>query len=138
MTPIDREDISALASALDSVVDEIDGLVDRLTLWKIPNPTQQMVELVKHLLDCAKEVQYIIPKIRNLKNTEDIIRHTRNIDRFEHDADTIYRNAVAQLFESGDPIHILKMKEVYEKLEDSVDLCVDVADIVEDIILKNK
>jgi uncharacterized protein Yka (UPF0111/DUF47 family) len=64
------------------------------------------------------------------------LRSHENIKKYEHDADKIYRKAIAELFETNDPIEIIKLKEVYDNLEESLDKCQDVADIVEDISLK--
>ena len=75
-------------------------------------------------------------RLRNFKSASDLIDHCRNISKYEHDADAIYRTAIAELFESTDPIEIIKVKEIYEILEGALDRCADVADTFEDIALK--
>lgn len=137
ITPIDREDISALASAIDSVLDSIDGAADRFLLFKIQKPTQYMIEVCNYIHKAVTEIQFVVSKIRNLKNVEDLLKHCRQIDVYEHDADIIYRAAIAELFEGRDAVHIMKLKEIYETLEDAVDKCIDVVDVVEDIVIKN-
>ncbi len=137
VTPIDREDISALASAIDSVLDSIDGAADRFVLFKIEKPTQYMIEVCNYLHKAVTEIQFVVSKIRNLKSGEDLLKHCRQIDVYEHDADVIYRTAIAELFDGHDAIHIMKLKEIYETLEDAIDKCIDVVDVVEDIVIKN-
>jgi uncharacterized protein Yka (UPF0111/DUF47 family) len=95
-----------------------------------------MLELAKVLLSASQEVQLLITRIRNLKSANDLIEHSQNIISYEHQADTIYRTAIAELFKTNNPIEIIKLKEIYETLEGALDRCADVADVVEDIALK--
>ncbi len=136
ITPIDREDISRLASSIDNVLDSADGAADRFVLFKIKKPTPYMAELANYIKLSAFEIHSLVSKLRKLKNVAEIINHCRCISKHEHDADQVYRKAVAELFETNDPVEIIKMKEVYDSLEDAADRCVDVADVVEDIALK--
>ena len=72
-----------------------------------------------------------------IKNSNKLMEYCNSIKKYEHEADSIYRNAIAELFELNyNPIEVIKLKEIYENLEESVDKCQDVADIVEDIALK--
>ena len=75
-------------------------------------------------------------RIRKLKNADELVEHCRSIKRYEHEGDKIYRTAIAELFETDNAIEIIKLKEIYETLEGSLDQCQVVADIVEDIALK--
>lgn len=136
VTPLDREDISELTGQVDEILDYIDGAADRFVLFKIVKPTQYMVELSKVLLSATQEVHLLMTRLRNFKSANDLIDHCRNISKYEHDADAIYRTAIAELFESTDPIEIIKVKEIYEILEGALDRCADVADTFEDIALK--
>ena len=136
VTPIDREDISKLASSMDEILDYTQGAADRLVLFKIKKPTLYMSEIAKVLLSASQEVYNAILQIRNLKRTRDLVGHCNNISKYEHQGDTIYRNAIAELFETNDPIEIIKLKEIYETLEGALDRCADVADVIEDIRLK--
>lgn len=136
VTPLDREDISELTGNVDEILDYIDGAADRFVLFKIVKPTQYMVELSKVLLSATQEVHLLMTRLRNFKSAGDLIDHCRNISKYEHDADAIYRTAIAELFESTDPIEIIKVKEIYEILEGALDRCADVADTFEDIALK--
>ena len=136
VTPLDREDISRLASAIDEVLNYTDGTADRFVLFKIREPTPYMLELSKILLSASQEIYLLMTQIRKLKNANELVDRCRDIKRYEHEGDKIYRTAIAELFETDNAIEIIKLKEIYETLEGSLDRCQEVADIVEDIALK--
>lgn len=136
VTPLDREDISRLASAIDEVLNYTDGTSDRFVLFKIREPTPYMLELSKILLSASQEIYLLMTQIRKLKNANELVARCRDINRYEHEGDKIYRTAIAELFETDNAIEIIKLKEIYETLEGSLDRCQEVADIVEDIALK--
>ena len=136
VTPLDREDISKLTGVVDEIMDYIDGTAERFVLFKIKKPTSYMLELSKILLSASQEVHLLMSRLHGFKNSADLIEHCRNISKYEHEADTIYRTAIAELFETNNPIEIIKLKEIYETLEGALDRCADVADVFEDIALK--
>ncbi len=136
VTPLDREDISRLASAIDEVLNYTDGTSDRFVLFKIREPTPYMLELAKILLSASQEIYLLMTQIRNLKKANELVDRCRDIKRYEHEGDKIYRTAIAELFETDNAVEIIKLKEIYETLEGSLDRCQEVADIVEDIALK--
>ncbi|HKG40557.1 MAG TPA: DUF47 family protein [Nitrososphaeraceae archaeon] len=136
VTPLDREDISRLATAIDEVLNFTDGTADRFVLFKIREPTPYMLELSKILLSASQEIYLLMTQIRKLKNANELVERCRNIKRYEHEGDKIYRTAIAELFETDNAIEIIKLKEIYETLEGSLDRCQEVADIVENIALK--
>ena len=136
VTPLDREDISRLASAIDEVLNYTDGTADRFVLFKIRQPTPYMLELAKILLSASQEIYLLMTQIRKLKNANELVERCPAIKRYEHEGDKIYRTAIAELFETDNAIKIIKLKEIYETLEGALDRCQEVADIVEDIALK--
>ena len=136
VTPLDREDISRLASAIDEVLNYTDGTADRFVLFKIREPTPYMLELAKILLSASQEIYLLMTQLRKLKNANELVERCSAIKRYEHEGDKIYRTAIAELFETDNAIKIIKLKEIYETLEGSLDRCQEVADIVEDIALK--
>lgn len=136
VTPLDREDISRLASAIDEVLNYTDGTADRFVLFKIKEPTPYMLELAKILLSASQEIYLLMTQIRKLKKANELVERCRAIKRYEHEGDKIYRTAIAELFETDNAIKIIKLKEIYETLEGALDRCQEVADIVEDIALK--
>jgi uncharacterized protein len=137
VTPLDREDIAGLASAIDEVLDYTDGIADRFLLFNIKRPTPHMIELSKILLAATQEIHFVVNILHKMRNASELITHCSNIKKYEQQADSIYRKAIAELFETNDnAIEIIKLKEVYENFESALDRCQDVSDIIEDIALK--
>jgi hypothetical protein len=135
VTPLDKEDISELTSTIDQVLDGTYGTSDRLVLFNIQKPSRYMQELANLLSTASQEIYKAITELHKGKR-EDLIQHSNTISSCEHEGDTVYRLAIAELFETNDPIGIIKSKEVYETLESALDRCRDVADVIEDIALK--
>ena len=135
VTPIDREDIYALASALDDVVDFAEEVADYLGLYKIEAPMEQAQVLAHLLLQAARQIAEAIPRLRGFR---DISHYTVEINRLENDADRTVRGAVAALFDNGiDPMQVIRWKDVFERLEEAMDACEHVANILENITIKN-
>ena len=135
VTPIEREDILALASALDDVVDFTEEVADYLGLYKIEAPMDQAQELAKVLHQASRQIAEALPRLRGFK---DISHYTVEINRLENDGDRIVREAVASLFDNGiDPMVVIRWKDIFEKLEDAIDATEHVANIIEGIALKN-
>lgn len=137
ITPIDHEDISALASAFDDVLDYIDGTATRLVLYEIEKPEESMIKLAEVLVKQATELNTALSGLRNLKNPKEIEKRCIEVNRLENVADDIYKTSVAQLFKRKDAIEIMKLKEVYERLEFATDKCEDAANVISDIVVKN-
>jgi uncharacterized protein len=137
ITPIDREDIYALASRMDDVLDLIWGAVDRLSIFKIKAPTQDALNISKDLLKTTEAMHKAIHKLKD-KNYAHVQDYCIEINRLENIIDRDFRDALAKLFEEEkDPVLIIKWKEIYEHLEDCADKCEDVANIIEGIVLKH-
>jgi len=136
ITPLDREDMQRVASKLDDTVDHIDGISARLHSYKITTAPPYAMDMANELVKATKEVELMTSKLRNIKNPSSMIEHCRKTSEIEHKVDDLYSDAITKLFESNDPIEIIKLKDIYEKLESASDRCVDVADVVEDIVLK--
>lgn len=137
ITPIDHEDISKLASAFDDVLDYIDGTAARLVLYEIEKPEENMVKLAEVLVTQATELNIALSGLRNLKNAKEIEKRCIEVNRLENVADDIYKTSVAQLFKRKDAIEIMKLKEVYERLEFATDKCEDAANVISDIVVKS-
>jgi hypothetical protein len=137
ITPIDREDIHALASRMDDILDLVWGGVDRMIVFKIAEPTPQAVELAKDLHQTTEVLQKTIKELR-AKNYSHVQEHCIEINRLENRIDRTFRDALGKLFDDmKDPLLIIKWKEIYEHLEDASDRCEDVANVLESIVLKN-
>ncbi|MBV9164959.1 MAG: DUF47 domain-containing protein [Solirubrobacterales bacterium] len=134
-TPIDREDVLALASALDDTVDFTEEVADYLGLYRIEAPMEQALQLASVLHAAAKEIAAAIPQLRSFR---DISRHTVEINRLENEGDQVTRGAVASLFDTGiDPMVVIRWKDLYERLEAAIDATERVANIMEGIVIKN-
>ncbi len=135
VTPIDREDIYALSSALDDVVDYTEEVADYLGLYKIEAPMSQAQELAKVLNQCGRQIGEAMPRLRGFK---DITHYTVELNRLENDGDRIVREAIASLFDTGiDPMVVIRWKDIFERLEDAIDAAEHVANILEGIVIKN-
>ena len=136
ITPLDREDMQRVASKIDDTIDHIDGISARLHSYKITTTPPYALEIASELVKATKEVELMTSKLRNIKNPSSMLEHCRKTSEIEHKVDDLYSLAISKLFESNDAIQIIKLKDIYESLETASDRCVDVADVVEDIVLK--
>jgi uncharacterized protein len=136
VTPIDREDIYALASALDDIVDFVEEVSDFLTLYRIEAPMDQATELARILSQSSRAIADAIPRLRTFM---DIHHYTVEVNRLENDGDRVVRQALASLFERGiDPMLVIRWKDIFERLEDGIDATETVANILEGIVIKNR
>ena len=136
ITPLDREDMQRIASKIDDVIDFMDGIAARVYSYKITSSPPYCKEMAVELVKATKEVEYMISKLRRIKDPKDMIQHCRNTSDIEHVVDDLYREAIRELFETNDAIKIIKLKDIYETMETASDRCVDVSDVIEDIVLK--
>jgi uncharacterized protein len=135
VTPIDREDILHLASALDDIVDYTEEVADYLGLYKIEAPMAQAQRLAGVLRDATRQLAGAIPLIRTFK---DINGHMVEVHRLENEGDRLVREAIASLFESGiDPMVVIRWKDIFERLENAIDSTERAAFILEGIVIKN-
>jgi predicted phosphate transport protein (TIGR00153 family) len=136
VTPIDREDILELVSALDDIVDYIEEVADYLGLYRIEAPMVQAQRLAHVLWQAAHEIALAIPLMRKF---EDVHRHTVEVHRLENEGDRIVRDAIASLFEGGiDPMVVIRWKDIFERLENAIDSTERAALILEGVVIKNK
>ncbi|HVW18926.1 MAG TPA: DUF47 family protein [Solirubrobacteraceae bacterium] len=135
VTPFDREDIILLASELDDIVDLIEEVADYLGLYKIEAPMEQAQRLAHIILQAARQISEAMPRLRGFR---DIGHYTVEVNRLENDGDRIVREAIASLFEGGiDPMIVIRWKDLFERLEEAVDACETVANVLEGIVIKN-
>ncbi len=135
ITPIDREDISKLASLYDDVLDYIYAAVNRLFLYEVDSPTEPMRRFADLVLKSVREIDFAFASIQKIKASEIEIR-CNEVDTLENEADVVLNESVAALFKSNDAISIIKLKEVYELMETITDKCEDVVQVIRDIILE--
>jgi uncharacterized protein len=137
VTPFDREDIALLAHSMDDIVDFIEATADTLLIYKIQAPTARAKELADIIFETTLEVERAISELRQKLNLKNILAHCVEINRLENKADTVYRAALAELFnDSRDIPYIIKWREIYEYMETATDRCEDVANVLEGVALK--
>jgi len=137
ITPFDREDIHALASKLDDILDFIWGTAERLAVFKMQEPRKEAVIMSKELFTTVELVHKAIKTLKE-KDYARMQEYCVEINKLENKMDRIFRDALGHLFdEMKDPILVIKWKEIYEHLENASDKCEDVADILESIAIKN-
>jgi uncharacterized protein len=135
ITPIDREDIHDLASRLDDVLDYIEAASERLVVYRIKEPTSACRAMAEVIVKIAAATNHAIKCLRTMN--PDFHEHAVEVNRLENTADNLLRDSLAALFqEQGDPIEVIKWKEIYETMEIVTDRCEDVANTIEGIILK--
>jgi predicted phosphate transport protein (TIGR00153 family) len=135
VTPIDREDIYALACRLDDVLDLIDAVADRLLVYKIDHPTEGCIAMAKIIVKAAEETDRAVHCLRRLSPLYH--KHAVEVNRLENEADRLLRDQLAALFEvTKDAIEVIKWKELYETMEAVTDRCEDVVNVIEGIVLK--
>lgn len=138
VTPLDREDIHNLITSLDDVLDYIEACAERLNLFKVGKTTEEAVLLVGVLVKAVKELEQAVYQLRRLKGTDAIMKNCVEINRLENEGDYLNRMAIAKLFEpENNPLDVIKWKEIYENLENAIDRCEDVANVLEGIAIKN-
>ncbi len=135
VTPLEPEDIHQLASGLDDILDDIEGISARMVMFRITQPTAEAIELVDIIAKAAGEIE---KAVQNLQKMDDLIQFCIEINRMENMADEITRRMVGELFDKEkDVVKLIKWKEIYGRLEATADKCEDVANIIENIVVKN-
>jgi uncharacterized protein len=135
ITPIDREDIHALATRLDDVLDYIEASAERLVVYRIKEPTSACRAMAEVIVMTCAAMDRAIKCLRTMD--AGFHEHAVEVNRLENAADNLLRDSLAALFdEQGDPIEVIKWKEIYETMEIVTDRCEDVANVIEGIILK--
>jgi hypothetical protein len=135
VTPIDREDIYALATQMDDIVDYTEEAADFLGLYRIEAPMEQAQALTRVLVECCENLAEALGRLRDFQGLE---HYWIEIHRLENDGDRISRDAVASLFSNGiDPMVVIRWKDIFAVLENSIDATETAAQIIEGIVIKN-
>lgn len=138
LTPLDREDIYDLVNKMDSIMDMMDASAARMYLYKVKTPSKTVIEQARILTASIAKVKLIVHDLRDMKNAKQILSACVVINTLENEGDAILRHAMAELFENEkDVFEVIKWKEIYERIEEAIDVCEDVSNIVEGIVLKN-
>lgn len=135
ITPLDKEDIHRLCGLLDDIMDHTDRAARRLVLFNIDNIDNFIKEMVEILVDAVSEVDKAILNLKKLKNMNDFYI---TIHSLENRSDKIFHTALSSLFsDCKDPVTIIKLKDIYQILEDTIDTCEDIAYRIESIVIKH-
>ena len=135
VTPFDREDIHQLISRLDDVLDFIEEVADTCILYKISEPSEPALAQAVIIVKQCEEIVRALEKLKGFKN---VGPHWIEIHRLENDGDRVVRKAMADLFTNGnDAVEIIRWKDLYGLLEDTIDACEDVANVIERIVVKH-
>ncbi|MCX8131123.1 MAG: DUF47 family protein [Clostridia bacterium] len=138
ITPIDREDIYLIAKELDNITDSIEATAHRFVMLNVNSITDEAKKLAELIVACTKELKGVMVEVKNMKKSNSLQKKIIEVNRLEDYGDTIFRNAVTNLFKNEkDPIEVIKWKEMYELLESTLDACEDVANIVEGVVMKH-
>jgi predicted phosphate transport protein (TIGR00153 family) len=141
VTPIDREDISHLASALDDVIDWIEEVARRIHLYRIDQPTPIARQFAKVILEQAEQIAGAVPLLGERRQAENLERATQEIHRLENEADDLLAEAIATLYdgvtEVPQLIKAMRWNDLYQLLEDTTDKAEHVATVLSNIALKN-
>jgi predicted phosphate transport protein (TIGR00153 family) len=135
VTPLDREDIHALARSLDDVMDAIDASASRIRLYRLDKVRFGARELA-HIITAS--TQQIGPALESMEKHRGVIAHAVEINRLENEADRMHQQAISRLFDDEhDPLVVIKWKEALDFLEEATDRCEDVANVLEGVAVKN-
>jgi uncharacterized protein Yka (UPF0111/DUF47 family) len=138
VTPLEREDILALAHALDDVVDCVDGVCERMLLYKITDVMPLAMELSHLIVAGSEELVPLIHSLRNMSDHKAISKRIQYCNELENQADAVYHSALAEIFEDPkDPIELIKWKEILSLLEDATDRIELVSKVVSSTVMRN-
>ncbi len=137
ITPLDPEEISKLASALDDVLDYIDGSAEKMLYYGIESTDSHIIELSKLIRLSVIEIEGAVKSIRAISNPRYIEERCIEVNRLENLADDVLAHAIMDLFKTNDAITIIKYKDIYEHLEVATDYCEDVANVLSDIAIRH-
>lgn len=139
ITPFDREDIHNLATTLDDVLDNLEETAHRFEVFRIEKPTRAAIQLASIIKESCQHLAEALRQLRNMKKPEEIQRRILKISQLENEADRLYREMDAALFDNATPADVLgliKWRELYAWLEESVDACKEVVHVISEIVIK--
>jgi uncharacterized protein Yka (UPF0111/DUF47 family) len=138
ITPIDREDIYAIANGLDDGVDILQGTLQRIVMYKAGKAMSGAVSLTKLIIEATEEIIKALTMLKDIrKNQAAILDATHKIAQIESEGDRVYSHEIAYLFDKEkDPIELIKWKDILEKLEDTLDHCEKLSDMIRGVVMK--
>lgn len=139
ITPIDREDIHALAKELDDIIDMIHSIVNRMRVYRVACPDKNLIEFSLVIEKSVKAVASAVKGLRNMKNSKTILDYCVEVNSLENVGDKMRDEMLAELFEKrrNEPVEVIKWKEIYQDAETVLDICEDVVHVVSSILVKH-
>jgi predicted phosphate transport protein (TIGR00153 family) len=138
ITPFDRDQIHQLITAMDDILDLMQDVAESIVLYDIRKITPESKQLAEICQMCCERVRTAVGLLKTVKDTEAILKTCQEIDRLESDADRVMRSAMSKLFrDEADVKQLIKLRTIYELLEQITDRCEDVANLIEGIVLEN-
>lgn len=138
VTPFDREDIQLLVDRMDDVMDLLEKASTRMKIYDLPAPPVNIGEMITILQKAFDKLSSAVGMLRNWKHREAIFQICVEVNSLENQGDTLLRESLERLFkEASDPFYVIKAKEIYESIEDAIDRCENISNVIETIIIKN-
>ncbi len=138
ITPIDREDIHQIAKELDDITDAIEATAHRFRMFNVKKIRSEAVELTNLIVQGTEELYKLMVELKNFKTSKNMKNMVIEVNRIENCGDDMFRSAMHKLFVTEtDPLEVIKWKEIYEFLENTLDACEDVANAIEGVAMKN-
>jgi predicted phosphate transport protein (TIGR00153 family) len=138
ITPIDREDIHLIAKELDNITDTIESTAHRFRMLNVREIREDAKKMAKLIVECTRELRDVMADLKNMRRSASLRAKIIEVNRLENEGDEIFRNAITNLFASSqDTMEVIKWKEIYEYLENTLDACEDVANTSEGVIMKH-
>jgi predicted phosphate transport protein (TIGR00153 family) len=140
LTPIDREDIRELASGIDDVLDDMEMVASLMVQFKLSGGSEEILQMSQIIASCSEEIEHLVALFWDPDKAKEVERRMVRVSELENQADALFNLMITKLFESAKPenaIEVMKWKEVYQALEDSVDRAKSVAHTIGNIVSKN-
>jgi uncharacterized protein len=138
ITPFDREDIYAIAKQMDDIVDHIEATAHRFIMFNVQTIEQSALVLAEMIESQCRELISLMVELKNMKKSKKLTEKIIEINRLEDEGDRVFRTAVTALFNGETPaLHVIKWREIYDFIEQTLDACEDVANTVEGVVMKN-
>lgn len=138
LPPIDREDILTIAHKIDDIVDGIDEIIIDIDILNVKEITENVKILIVLLETTTQKVCELLKEFKNIKKTKEIQEYVVEVNKLEEQADRLYENAIKELYTSeNNPIQIIKWTNIYQTIENCFDACENVADSIEEVLMKN-
>ncbi|MEW5847282.1 MAG: DUF47 family protein [Myxococcota bacterium] len=138
VTPLDRSDIYELATQLENITDLVNATGQQVVVHAMDDVPAGSLEIAKHIVSACEHLQAAVRNLRGLKQLDQIRQRCKAVYQLEHDGDQVFRQRIGELFRTEkDAIHLLKHKEFLESLEHTLDVCDDVANALETVVIKN-